>query len=90
MGALRTVPQSLAGLLRCLWRLASYAFLFVSAFVAPRAQAAATIVALSSQLAACKRRVEQKEEPRPRLSRLSGCSGRYSLAIWRGGRTSPN
>ena len=65
---LRTVLQSLAELLHSLWRLASYAFLFVSAFVAPRAKAAAIIVALSSQLAACKQRVEQKKEPRPQFS----------------------
>jgi hypothetical protein len=53
MSALTTVPQSLCELLRCLVELASCTVLFVSAFVAPRAQAAATIVALSSQLAAC-------------------------------------
>ena len=67
MSALRTVPQSLAGLLHSLWKLASYAFLFVSVFVAPRAKAAAIIVALSSQLAACRQRVEQKKEARPRF-----------------------
>ena len=68
MSALRTAPQSLSELVRCLVELASYAVLFVSAFVAPRAQAAATVVALSSQLAACRQRVEQKREPRPRFS----------------------
>ena len=48
MSALGTVPQSLAEALLSLGELASYALLFVSAFVAPRAKAAASIVALSS------------------------------------------
>ena len=67
MSALTTVSQSLSELLRCLIALASYAVLFLPAFVAPKAQAAATIVAFSSQLAACQLRVEQKREPRPRF-----------------------
>ena len=61
MSALRSACQSVAELLHSLLELASYAFLFVSVFVAPRAKAVAIIVALSSQLAACKQRVEQKK-----------------------------
>ena len=67
MSALTTVSQSLSELLRCLVELASYAVLFVSVLVAPRAQAAAIIVALSGQLAACQQRVEQEKQPRPRF-----------------------
>jgi transposase InsO family protein len=67
MSALRTACQNLIDLVESIAELASYLLLFVSAFVAPRAQAATTIVALSSQLAACQQRVEQKKEPRPRF-----------------------
>ena len=61
MSALRSACQSVPELLHSLLELASYAFLFVSVFVASRAKAVAIIVALSSQLAACKQRVEQKK-----------------------------
>lgn len=68
MSARRPICQSLSGLLRCLFELASYALLFVRAFLSPRARAAATIVALSSQLSAHQRRVEHRQQPRPCLS----------------------
>ena len=68
MSASKAVSQTLAELLHSLWQLASSASLFVSALVAPRAKTAAIIVALSSQLASCKQRVEQKKAPRPRFS----------------------
>jgi transposase InsO family protein len=68
MSALRTACQNLIDLLEPIAELGSYLLLFVRAFLSPKAQAAATIVALSSQLAAHQRRVEHKQQPRPRFS----------------------
>ena len=68
MNTLRILSQNLVGLCRFICGLASYALLFIRSFVAPRAQAAATVVALSSQLATRKERVEQKREPTPRFT----------------------
>jgi putative transposase len=68
MSALRTACQNLIDLLESIAELASYLLLFVRAFLSPRAHTAATIVPLSSQLAAHQRRVEHRQQPRPRLS----------------------
>ena len=76
LSALRTALQSLPELFHSLWESASYAFLFVWVFVAPRGKAAATIVALSSPLAAYRQRVEQ--EPRPRARPTSTAGPRWS------------
>ncbi len=51
MSALRIVHRNFAEFFQLVHQLTSYALLYVSAFVSPRAKTAATVVALSSQLA---------------------------------------
>ena len=64
--ALKIAYRNLVELARLVGQLGSYAVMFVCAFVLPRAKTAATVVALSSQLAHRINRVHQKKEPKPR------------------------
>jgi transposase InsO family protein len=50
------------------WESVSYGLVFVSAFVGSRAKLAAEVVALRSQLAACRDRVDRKQAPQPRFT----------------------
>ena len=49
--------------------LLGYLLRFVGAFFRTRASLAARLLAAESQLAMCKRRIEQKQHPKPRFSR---------------------
>ena len=66
--SLKTVCRGLAELTRSVGQLAAHAAVFVSAFVAPRAQTAATVVAFRRQLARRVERVWQTKESKPRFS----------------------
>jgi putative transposase len=57
--------RHLAGLV---WESASYAAVFLCALLSSRGKLAAEIVALRSQVAACRDRVERKQAPKPRFS----------------------
>jgi putative transposase len=55
-------------LVRVLRESASYATVFVCAFLSSRGRLAAEIVALRSQVAACRDRVDRKQAPKPRFT----------------------
>ena len=48
--------------------LTHYATMFGAALLSPKAALAARVVALQSQLAACRERIDQKRAPRPRFT----------------------
>ena len=48
--------------------LTRYAGMFVVALLSPKAALAARVVALQSQLAACRERIDQRKAPRPRFT----------------------
>jgi hypothetical protein len=88
--ALSIVYRNLIELVRLVGQLTSYAVVFVCALVSSRAKTAATIAALRSQVAHRVDRVQQKQEPKPRLTPAFrfvwvGFPG-FSMA----GRTLPN
>jgi hypothetical protein len=68
MPALKAIHQSAVDLPLAVAELVRYGILFVFAFVSFRAKAAATIVALRSQLAHRVDRVREKKEPKPRFT----------------------
>ena len=68
MSALNIVHQNLAGLIRFVQQLASYAVVFVFAFASSRARTTAIFVALRSQLARRINQVQQKKELQPRFT----------------------
>ncbi len=47
---------------------AGFVYTFLSAFFSSRTTLAARVLAAESQLAACKRRIEKKDQPRPRFT----------------------
>jgi len=57
--------ESLWSGLGCVGEVACYLLRFVSAFFRPRASLAARLLAAESQLAMCRRRVVQKQHPKP-------------------------
>ena len=89
MSALRAACQNPIDLLESIAELASYLLLFVRAFLSRSARSAATIVALSSQLAEHQRRGEHNSNRDPASARPSGASGSCYHGAWRAGRTSP-
>jgi len=60
--------MNLRNALRCIGELVGYLLRFASMFLRTKASLAARLVAAESQLAVCKRRIEQKEHPRPRFT----------------------
>ena len=66
--ALRIAYHNVGELVRFVGQLTSYVVVFAHAFVSPRAETAATVVALRSQLADRIDRVQQKKEPKPRFT----------------------
>ena len=68
--------NTVLNLFRNLWNsmegigeLPGYLLRFVSVFFQTRASLAARLLAAESQLGMCKRRIEQKQHPKPRFSR---------------------
>jgi hypothetical protein len=55
-------------LARLVWESASYALVFLVSFFSSRGKLAAEIVALRSQVAACRDRVDRKQVPKPRFT----------------------
>lgn len=68
MRVLRLLQRNVVNLVRSLGDLVCYAHTFVWALVCPRAKLAARLVALQSQVAARRGRVEQGVERKPRFS----------------------
>ena len=60
--------RNLRNAIRCIGELIGYLLRFASTFLQTRASLAARLVAAESQLAVCKRRIQQKEHPRPRFT----------------------
>ena len=54
--------------LRCVGELLGYLLRFVSVFFQSRASLAARLLAAESQLGMCKRRIDQKSQPKPRFT----------------------
>jgi len=54
--------------LRCIGELLGYLLRFVSVFFPSRTSLAARLLAIESQLGMCKRRIEQKQRPKPRFT----------------------
>ena len=87
----KIVCRDLAGLVRFAGQLGSHAVMFVCVFVLRRAKTAATVVALSSQLAVpmlmgCTARRNASLGSR----RHPDCSGSRSLGSRKAGKTSPS
>jgi len=59
---------SLGNALKCVAELLGYLARFVGTFFRGRASLAARVLAAESQLAVCKRRIEQKQHPRPKFT----------------------
>jgi hypothetical protein len=68
MHTLTTAWEAVPHLARLAFGSASYALGFMVALLSPRAKMAAEIVALRSQVAACRDRVDRKQVPKPRFS----------------------
>ena len=68
MPTLRIAYEVTLDLVRLVWESTSYALAFVSACFRSRARLAAEIVALRSQVAACRDRVDRKQVPNPRFT----------------------
>jgi|GEM_PF-4110294 len=54
--------------LLALFQVQKYTLTFVSALLSPRARLAARLLAVESQLAVLKHRIDQKKDPKPRFS----------------------
>ena len=61
--------RDLCNALGCVGELLGYLLRFVSVFFRSRTSLAARLLAAESQLGMCKRRIEQKQHPKPRFSR---------------------
>ena len=58
--------EAVLHLAHLVWESASYATVFLCAFFSPQGKLAAQIIALRSQVAACRGRVDRKQVPKPR------------------------
>ena len=68
---MRKIPylfQIIVGLASDLSQVVGYIFTFLSALLCSRVTLATRVLAAESQLAACKRRIEKKDRPRPRFT----------------------
>jgi hypothetical protein len=68
MHTLTIAWEAVLHLARLLWESASYALVFLVSSFASRGKLAAEVVALPSQVAACRDRVDRKQAPKPRLT----------------------
>ncbi len=68
MREIRCLFQIILETISDLKQAAGFVYTFLSAFFSPRATLAARVLAAESQLAACKRRIEGKDRPRPRFT----------------------
>jgi hypothetical protein len=68
MREIRCLFQIILETISDLKQAAGYIYTFLSALFSSRATLAARVLAAESQLAACKRRIEGKDRPRPRFT----------------------
>ena len=68
MHTLTTAWEGALHLARLFWESASYVTVFLCAFFTSRGKLAAEVVALRSQVAACRDRVDRKQVPKPRFT----------------------
>ena len=68
MNMLRSLIWSAVQAVQCIWQLAKYALSFLLALPQPKAILAARLLAVESQLAICKHRIQDKKNPRPRFT----------------------
>ncbi len=68
MNILQNMLWPNARAVRAIWQLFTYALTFFLALLQPRATLAARLLAVESQLALCKHRIQEKKDPRPRFT----------------------
>jgi hypothetical protein len=68
LDAIRNCSRLLRDVLGCGRELVGYASSFARALLLPRAVLAARLIAAESQLAACRERIQEKQDPRPRFT----------------------
>ena len=69
MRGIRCLFQIICRTISDIRQVTGYIFTFLSAFFSSRVTLAARVLAAESQLAACKRRIVEKDRPRPRFTR---------------------
>ena len=68
MNILQNLLWNTGRAVQAIWQLSGYAMTFFLALLQPRATVAARLLAVESQLAVCKHRIEQQKDPRPRFT----------------------
>jgi len=68
MNATRSLPMNVRRVLACAGEIRRYALIFLWAIFCPKAVLAARLMAVESQLAACKHEIASKKRPRPRFT----------------------
>ena len=68
MNMLKNLSWHAHGAFRVIAELVRYAIAFIRALLQPKAVLAARLVAVESQLAVCKHRIQQNKVPRPRFN----------------------
>ena len=68
MNTVINLVRNLRNALECIGELLGYVVRFANAFCRSRASLAARLIAAESQLGMCKRRIEQKTQPKPRFT----------------------
>ena len=68
VGTIRDLVKLVRNVLRCGRELLGYVLAFLHALALPRAVLAARLIAAESQLAVCRERIQQKQDPKPRFS----------------------
>ena len=80
---------NLRHVLACAGELFRYTLMFLWAIFCPKVVLAATLLAVESQLAACKHEIASKKQPRPRFTPGFRLLWWSSLNHWTGGKTLP-
>ena len=68
MNTIQNLLTNLYVVFNCMGEVLRYASIFLRAMVCPKAVLAARLLAVESQLATCKHRIQQKKDPRPRFT----------------------
>ena len=68
MNTIQNLLTNLCGVLGCVGEVLRYAWILLRAMVCPKTVLAARLLAVESQLAVCKHRIQQKKAPRPRFT----------------------
>ena len=68
MNAIKSLLINIRGVLACVGEMFRYALMFLWAIFCPKAVLAARLLAIESQLAACKHEIVSNKRPRPRFT----------------------